>query len=154
MKVKQRAALLAATGFGIGKIPGAPGTLGSLAALPLCYGLAQVSTPFAILLIVCFTIASVWFATQAEMLLDRKDPGCIVIDEIAGMLVALTGIAFTTWNAALGFALFRVFDIAKPPPIKWCEKRFTGGIGVVADDIVAGILSNITLRIIIKVFDI
>ena len=153
MTVKQRVVLLAATGLGVGNLPVAPGTFGSVIALPLCVGLAQLKIGLATVVILCLAGLSVWIADVAEKQLQRKDPGCIVIDEIVGMVVALWGVAITSGHVIIGFLLFRAFDIWKPPPIKWVEQRLAGGAGVVADDVVAGIYSNITLRVIIELLE-
>jgi phosphatidylglycerophosphatase A len=88
-----------------------------------------------------------WIANEAEKILKTKDPGCIVIDEIAGMILTLIGLPFNMVMAGAGFMLFRVLDIWKPYPIRFFEKKLPGGVGVVMDDVAAGILSNVVLRI-------
>ena len=92
-------------------------------------------------------LLAVWVAHQAERLLKEKDPGCIVIDEIAGMCVTMLAIPLTITTGLAGFFLFRFYDIIKPPPAKQMEKRLTGGWGVVMDDVIAGIMANLSLRI-------
>ena len=92
-------------------------------------------------------VLAVWLAGASEKLLGRKDPGCIVIDEIAGMLVTMAGLPFTFFTAVAGFVLFRILDILKPFPIRTLERKIPGGTGIVIDDVVAGIIANITLRI-------
>lgn len=98
-----------------------------------------------------FTIAlilgSVWVAHRAEQQLNAKDPGCIVIDEIAGMCVTMLFVPLTLTTGAAGFFLFRLFDIIKPPPARQMETILKGGWGVVMDDVVAGVMANIVLRI-------
>ncbi len=84
---------------------------------------------------------------MAEKILKKKDPGCIVIDEIAGIMVTLLGFQFHVGSALAGFIIFRFFDILKPFPIGTIDKRLTGGTGIVADDVAAGVLSNIILRV-------
>ena len=98
--------------------------------------------------------ASIWIAGQAEKMLQQKDPGIIVIDEICGLVVALIGLPFTFASAILGFVLLRIIDITKPVPIRTIERRLSGGTGIVLDDVAAGILVNITLRIIFYLTDI
>ena len=83
---------------------------------------------------------------SAETILDRPDPGCIVIDEIAGFMVALLGIPFSPHWIVTGFFIFRIMDILKPPPIRYLDKNIPGGTGVVVDDLAAGIYSNLILR--------
>ena len=100
---------------------------------------------------VLFIFFAAWIAHVAEKLIKRKDPGCIVIDEIAGMLVTLIGLPFNLITVGVGFIIFRILDILKPFPIKVLEKRISGGIGVVADDVVAGIIANLLLRMIIHI---
>ena len=97
---------------------------------------------------VVLILGSIWIADQAERMLQQKDPGVIVIDEICGLVVALIGLPFTWVNVVLGFIFFRVLDIAKPVPIRNIERRLNGGTGIIMDDIAAGIIVNITLRII------
>ena len=92
---------------------------------------------------------AIWLADASEKLIKKKDPGCIVIDEIAGMLVTLAGLPFNFFTVVVGFVLFRLLDIFKPFPIRYLERKIPGGAGIVVDDIVAGIIANITLRIIV-----
>ncbi len=140
-----------ATGFRTGNIPFAPGTFGSLIGLPLCFALAGMSTAPAILWTLLFIFFAVWIADAAEKILEQNDPGCIVIDEIAGMVVALVGLPFNPITVVIGFIIFRILDIFKPFPIRDLDKRIPGGLGVVADDVAAGIITNLLLRIIIRI---
>ena len=151
MKLREDAVVLLATGFHIGNIPFAPGTLGSLLGLPLGYALAEFAMPVVMICALLFIFFAVWIAHAAEKILKQKDPGCIVIDEIAGMIVTLIGLPFNRVTVVLGFILFRVLDIIKPYPIRNLDKRLPGGLGVVADDVVAGIIANLLLRIIIHI---
>lgn len=91
-------------------------------------------------------------ADRAEKALNKKDPGCIVVDEIAGMVVSLVGLQFTLTTAVFGFICFRILDILKPFPIRILDKQIPGGVGVVADDVVAGIFTNLLLRLILYIF--
>lgn len=136
-----------ATGFGTGYLPKAPGTWGSLLALPLHFFLRRL-TPnhYALALGAIFFIAVIT-AGQAEKILDRKDPGVIVIDEIIGMLITLIAAPNNPLIWLLGFALFRFFDIFKPYPIRLIDQRINGGLGIVLDDVLAGIYSLIVLQI-------
>lgn len=95
---------------------------------------------------IAFCALAVWVSQQAERLLGRKDPGAIVIDEIAGMLIACAGIPLTAWTAVILFGLFRLFDILKPFPVGWLDRRLSGGVGIVADDLAAGLMANLVYR--------
>lgn len=140
--------LVVATGFGSGRIPMAPGTFGTLAALPLAGLMAWMTPQFIGFFLLCFTLFSIWVADRAEKILDQKDPGCIVIDEMAGVCVALCLVPITLATMALGFVFFRFFDILKPLPVRYFEQEFSGGAGVVLDDIMAGLLSAVLLKMI------
>ncbi len=153
MNFREKAVLFLATGFYVGNIPPAPGTLGSLIGLPLCFLLAGIQLPPAIILAVLFIGFAVWIAHAAEKTLKKKDPGCIVIDEVAGMVVTLIGLPFNLTTAVIGFIIFRILDILKPFPIRTLDKRLAGGIGIVADDVVAGIFANIILRVLLYISD-
>ena len=103
------------------------------------------------ILVAALIFFAVWISGQAEKLLGAKDPGCIVIDEIAGMAVTFLGVSFSVPAAIIGFILFRFFDILKPFPVGYMEKRFSGGLGVVMDDVAAGAMSNVALQVILLV---
>ncbi len=136
-----------ATGFGAGYLPKAPGTWGSLVALPLHFFLRQLPpNQYALALGAIFFIAVIT-AGQAEKILDRKDPGVVVIDEIIGMLITLIAAPNNPLIWLLGFALFRFFDIFKPYPIRLIDQRVNGGMGIVLDDVLAGIYSLIVLQV-------
>ena len=136
-----------ATGAHVGRIPFASGTFGSLVALPIVFLLSRTDWAVAFILTVILVLFSVRVAHLAERQLKIKDPGCIVIDEIAGMCVTMLAIPLTFTTGLAGFILFRFFDVIKPPPARQVEKRLHGGWGVVMDDVVAGIMANVALRI-------
>lgn len=154
MTIRRNPILFLSSGCGLGYMPKAPGTFGTLAALPICWFLAQIPFYFSLIMLAGIVTASIWIAGQAEIMLRQKDPGIIVIDEMCGLVIALIGLPFTFLNVALGFVLFRIFDIAKPVPIRTLERRMKGGAGIVMDDVAAGIIANITLRIILYIFEI
>ena len=136
-----------ATGFGAGYLPKAPGTWGSLLALPLHFFLRQLApNHYALALGAIFFIAVIT-AGQAEKILDRKDPGVVVIDEVIGMLITLIAAPNNPLIWLLGFVLFRLFDIFKPYPIRLIDQRINGGMGIVLDDVLAGIYSLIILQL-------
>ncbi len=133
----------------MGKIPFAPGTFGSILGLLPCYLLAGIGFWPALIVIIFFIFFSIWISGKSEKILNQKDPGCIVIDEIAGMMVTFIGLPFTYRTAVAGFLVFRILDILKPFPIRYLENRVSGGSGIVIDDVAAGLIGNILLRIII-----
>ncbi len=137
-----------ATGCGVGLSTKAPGTLGTLVALPIFWYFTYRQNIQTLLFIFFFSLAACLIAEFAGPLLGETDSPHIVIDEIAGFLVTMVWLP-RTWQAVLGgFLLFRLFDIWKPGPIGYLEKRIPGGIGVVVDDLLAGIFANIILQII------
>ncbi len=142
-----------ATGGYIGLIPFAPGTFGSFLGIPLFYFMSSLPLLTAFSFMVVFILFSIWVAGKAEKSLQAKDPGCIVIDEIAGMGVTFLAIPFNLYLAICGFLVFRFFDILKPFPVSYLEKRFTGGTGVVLDDVAAGVMSNVVLQILLIVME-
>ena len=148
----QQAAMFLATGGYIGRIPIAPGTFGSLIGIPIVYAFSMIGWPAAVAATVIIIMVAVWAAHVAEQHLKQKDPGCIVIDEIAGMCVALVGIPFSWTTGLAGFFMFRIFDIIKPPPVRQLERHLSGGWGIVMDDVAAGAMTHITLRIGLLIF--
>jgi len=144
--------LFLSTGFYIGNIPFAPGTLGSLLGLPVWLVLSKFAPVITLVFLVLFIPFAIWAAHVSSKQLNQKDPGCIVIDETAGMVVTLAGLPFHWTTCLLGFVVFRVLDIFKPFPIRWVDQNISGGTGIVLDDVVAGIIGNITLRLLIQLF--
>jgi len=136
-----------ATGAHVGRIAFAPGTFGSLVGFPFVFLFSKAGWPVASVLTLILILFSVRVAHRAEQQLEVKDPGCIVIDEIAGMCVTMLAIPLTLTTGIAGFFLFRIFDVIKPPPARQMEKVLPGGWGVVMDDVVAGIMANIVLRV-------
>ena len=138
------AALALATFAGIGYVPFAPGTFGSLAGL-LLWWLAPGSVTVQVAALVGLFVLGSWSATVAERHFGNTDPGAVVIDEVMGMLVTLFLNPVGWAGAAIGFVLFRASDIIKPYPANRLE-QLHGGIGVMADDLMAGIYANLMLR--------
>lgn len=145
MSLKRRLAFVFATGFGSGYSPIAPGTAGSAVGLVFVWGMSMMSLPGQIAAVVVVSILSMIAADIVASSLGLKDPGVIVADEIAGMMVTMIAIPLTLTTALLGFVLFRVMDVVKPPPARQFE-RFKGGVGVVADDLMAGVYAHLALR--------
>ena len=127
-------------------MPLAPGTAGTLVGLPLYWAFSALSWPLWLITLIAFTCLACWLADEAERLFGRKDAPQIVIDEMAGLQWTLFLIAPTALHMALGFVLFRLFDIWKPFPARTFQDRLPGGLGVVADDWAAGIYANLVLQ--------
>jgi len=141
--------MLIATGCYSGYLPKAPGTWGSLVGLLLFFLIHTLSLPVYIAVVAGIFIVGSFAAGEAEKILDNRDPGAVVIDEIVGMLVTMIAVPATALNMALGFILFRIFDIVKPYPVNLFDKRFHGGLGIMLDDVVAGIYSLLIMQILL-----
>jgi len=135
--------LFLAFGFGSGLAKKAPGTFGTLAAVPLYLALVQAQSLIVYSLVTLLVIlAGVWICGQAAEKLGEHDFGGIVWDEIAGFLVTMWLVPFTWQAVVLGFILFRVFDIIKPWPIRWIDRQVHGGLGIMLDDVLAGVFAG------------
>ena len=141
--------LFLAFGFGSGLARKAPGTLGTLAAVPVYWAFAQTNMFVYGLLTAAVTIAGIWICGLAAEKLGEHDFGGIVWDEIAGYLITMWLVPFTWQAMVLGFLLFRVFDIIKPWPIKWVDQRVEGGFGIMLDDVLAGLFAGLLLLLLI-----
>ena len=134
-----------ALGFGAGALPKAPGTWGTLIALPFYLLLARLPLLEYVLLIIALFIAGIWICARAGQVLGIHDHGAIVWDEMVGFWVTMI-LAPPTWPwIIVGFVLFRVFDILKPWPINWLDRQVGGGLGVMVDDLIAGIYAALCL---------
>ncbi|MFC1798192.1 phosphatidylglycerophosphatase A [Thermodesulfobacteriota bacterium] len=153
MTFKEKTVLFFASGCFSGYLPVAPGTFGTLVGLPLCFFLSKIDFFAAAIYITLFVIFAIWIAHMAENILQKTDPGYIVVDEIAGIMITFIGIPFTLFSAGAGFLVFRIMDIWKPFPIRRIEKKIPGGAGVVMDDLLAGVYANLLLRIVLLVKD-
>lgn len=146
----RRLALLLATWFGCGYWPWGPGTAGSLAAVAivaLLHFYAGYGRLVLLVLIAVLLVPSIWASTQTARLLNRKDPGSVVIDEVLGQWLTLLGATALNWKTLVaGFILFRVFDIWKPWPVRNFEK-LPEGTGIVVDDLAAGVYGALILYI-------
>ena len=134
-----------ATAAGAGYAPVAPGTFGSAAGVAVYLGLAGLGPWLYGLCVLALLSLGVWASDEAERVYARKDDGRIVIDEVVGQLVTLAPFPLLGASAGPGwlvtaFVTFRCFDIWKPGPVRWAERGFEGGAGVMLDDVVAGLL--------------
>lgn len=142
----RRPVQLLAFGFGAGLAPRAPGTVGSLVALPVYLLLSPLSLPVYLALVVGLFVLGVWVTGRAEREIGVHDHPGIVFDEIVGQLAALTLAPVNVVVLLLGFGFFRLFDIWKPFPISWLNDRVRGGWGIMVDDLAAGIAAALCLR--------
>ncbi len=138
--------VLFATGLGSGLAPVAPGTVGSLLALPIWWFLlAHLSLPVQLGIVVGITIVSIWVVDRACRAAGVGDAPAFVLDEFVGQWIALVTAPKSLLGVGAGFLLFRLFDIVKPWPVSWADRRLTGGLGVVLDDVLAGVLAALVL---------
>jgi phosphatidylglycerophosphatase A len=138
-------ALAVATGCGAGWAPLAPGTVGSALAAVIVWGVPFSRTGL-LLFFIAVTLAGTWAAHRAELQLGAKDPGAIVIDEVAGMTLAVLPFPPTVSVLIAGFVLFRIFDITKPFPAR-VSQRVAGGFGVMVDDLIAGLYALVVIAV-------
>lgn len=136
---------LMAFGFGSGLAKKAPGTMGTLAAIPLYYAMLALPSPayLAVLVIIC--LSGIWICGQTANDIGVHDHGGIVWDEFAGFLLTMLWVSPSWQNTLLGFALFRLFDIVKPWPINRIDRELKGGLGIMVDDLVAGLMAALCL---------
>jgi phosphatidylglycerophosphatase A len=139
-------ALILSSCFGLGLMPVAQGTFGTLAAIPLAIAIAYLSPVAGACFIFFFILLAISVSGRSARALEKEDPAEVVIDEVAGLLITLFLLPATEFNLCLGFVLFRLFDILKPYPIRKLEK-IGGGAGIVLDDLLAGVYGNVCLRL-------
>ena len=151
-----------ATWFGAGLLPKAPGTWGSLAALPFAYVISAYTGAHILITGIVFLFCiGTWVSNKVEESAQKKDPGFIVVDEVVGQWIALLPLPFlydyfTPYLSffpvtGVSFLTFRLFDIWKPWPIKHVEKKLPGGLGIMVDDVIAGIYALITTTVLVTV---
>jgi phosphatidylglycerophosphatase A len=149
--VRARIATLIATAGYVGFVPVAPGTFGSAVGLAV-YAVVSVPNSWAVeaLVLAVVLVVGIWAADHVEREMG-KDPGAVVVDEVAGMLVTLAFLDVSITGALTGFFIFRALDVVKPPPARRLEDLH-GGPGIMLDDVMAGIYSNLALRGLIAFF--
>ena len=136
-------------GFGSGLLPKAPGTFGTLAAVPFVWVTAQAGMPVFIAVTLLVSIVGIWICGESAKQLGVHDHGGIVWDEVAGLYVTMLLVPMNLLNLVLGFLLFRLFDIWKPFPIRLIDRRLKGGVGIMADDLLAGFYAGAILWLIL-----
>ena len=140
-----------AFGFGSGLSPKAPGTMGTLAAIPLYLLLMNLPLTGYLLAVLLISVAGVWICGESSRRLGVHDHGGIVWDEFAGFLLTMTAAPQGWAWIVLGFALFRLFDIWKPWPVRVADRQLHGGLGIMLDDILAGIYAWLVLQAVVYV---
>ncbi len=141
-----------AYGFGSGLAPKAPGTFGTLAAIPVFYLMQSLPVISYLLLTALFFIIGIWLCQKTVDWLQQDDPSAIVWDEIVGYLITMVAAPSGWLWIVLGFVLFRIFDILKPWPVSLADKKLHGGFGVMLDDVIAGLYALMILQLIAYFF--
>ena len=136
-----------ATGFGAGLSPVAPGTVGSLVGVLIFLAMAGLPLPFYLVGITALAAFGVWVCHRAGRILGATDHPGIVWDEIVGILITMTATPLSWQGVGFGFALFRLFDILKPWPVASIERKVAGGLGVMLDDVMAGLYALACLQL-------
>ena len=141
-----------ALGFGAGLSPWAPGTMGTLVAIPIAWALASWGNDVVfVAAIIVALLGGAWAAQRTGAALGSADHGSMVIDEIAAFLLILFFVGMSPQRVAVAFLLFRVFDILKPPPIRVVDARFKSGVGVMADDLIAAVFAMVVFAVVVRV---
>ncbi len=140
-------------GFGAGLSPIAPGTAGTLVAVPLYLALAQLAWPWYLAIVVIGFAAGIWLCGYTSKALGEHDHGGIVWDEIVGFWITMIAVPPTWQWILLGFVLFRVFDILKPWPVRIADRRIPGGLGIMFDDLLAGLYALAGVQLALRLLD-
>ena len=140
-------------GFGAGLSPIAPGTAGTLVAVPLYLALAQLAWPWYLAIVVIGFAAGIWLCGYTSKTLGEHDHGGIVWDEIVGFWITMIAVPPTWQWILLGFVLFRVFDILKPWPVRIADRRIPGGLGIMFDDLLAGLYALAGVQLALRLLD-
>ena len=137
---------LLAFGFGSGAAPKAPGTWGTLAAVLIYWPLSQLSPEHYLLMLLVTSVMGIYICGQTARDLGVHDHGSIVWDEFVGFWITMFAAPVGWAWVVVGFVLFRFFDIIKPWPISWIDKKITGGFGIMLDDVIAGVMAAVVLQ--------
>ncbi|MDH5423915.1 MAG: phosphatidylglycerophosphatase A [Gammaproteobacteria bacterium] len=138
-----------ALGFGSGLAAKAPGTFGTLMAIPLYLLIQPLSVINYFIVVLIISLAGIYICDRSAAMMGEHDHPGIVWDEFAGYFITMLAVPFEWFWVLLGFALFRLFDILKPQPIGWLDQHVKGGFGIMLDDVVAGIMAGLCLHLII-----
>ncbi len=137
---------LLSLGFGTGLMPKAPGTFGTLVGIPAVLLFAPLGVNAYLGVIFAFALLGIFLCGETGKALKKHDDPAIVWDEIVGYMIALIALPITWQTLLIAFVIFRFFDIRKPWPISWLDKNLSGGLGVMADDVVAGLFTLVILH--------
>jgi phosphatidylglycerophosphatase A len=149
MNIFRDPVLLIAFGFGSGLSPRAQGTCGTLVAIPLFLLLQQFSLAPYLAIVGVAAVAGVWICSLASVKLGVHDHQGIVWDEIVGYWITMAGVAVSVQTVVAGFILFRFFDVVKPWPIRQIDRSVAGGLGIMLDDVIAGVFAWVVLNILL-----
>lgn len=139
--------LFLAQGVGTGRVPRAPGTAGTLPGVALYLVFAGVPLIAYLGIVAALFVVGVALCERAAQILDEPDPPSVVWDEIVGVMIAMIGIAPSLATLIAGFLAFRLFDIWKPWPIGWVDRRVPGGLGIMLDDVIAGLMALVLMHL-------
>lgn len=139
-----------AFGFGAGAMPKAPGTWGTLIALPIYFAMIGLPMMFYLAIVALMFVAGIWICHATARDLKVHDHPGIVWDEIVGYLITMIAVPMEGWWWLVGFVLFRLFDITKPFPIRQLDRQVKGGFGIMVDDVVAAVYAGLVLQLIIR----
>jgi len=144
---------LLCTGFGVGFLPIAPGTWGSLLGVGLWWAVLSELEPAVSILVVGFAIGLAWLTIRQTCRTHNVgDEPAIVIDEIVGQWIALLWVPRSFWIVCVAFLVFRFLDIAKPWPVSWADRSVPGPFGILLDDVIAGVATCIVAHVVVRVF--
>jgi len=149
-RLKDWSAIFFASGFGSGFIPLAPGTWGSAVGVALVWKFWGNSVFVQFLWVLLLGALGVWASGVTCQYFKKQDCQYIVIDEIVGLMITMIGIPITGYELVIGFLLFRLFDVVKPVPVNWVDKKLKNGLGVMLDDVVAGVYGNLIMHLILR----
>ncbi len=136
-----KCALILSTWFGAGLFPVAPGTAGTLTAVPFAAAMMLMGPWARASVLLILILIGIWAAERTQAIVKEKDPSVVVIDEVVGFMIAFVFLPLSWWSLVLAFFLFRFFDILKPFPVRHLE-RLKGGLGIVMDDLLAGVYAS------------
>ncbi len=139
-----------AFGLGTGASPYAPGTVGTLLGIPLVWLMSDLTMIWYLVITFALYVIGVWVCAKTSNDIGVHDHSGIVIDEVVGYLITMILVPVNLWTIAIGFLLFRFFDIIKPWPIRWLDKHVDGGTGIMIDDVLAGLFALAVIHVMIR----